>query len=314
MKQFPIEIIIDSLEGRLSKEETAKLKVWLTTSIENQKFYDETKRVFENTAKARISFNPDKNKALQKVNRRLQTKQIVRWSYRVAAVFVLVFLISRVFLISAKTEWREIIAENQQTIFLPDSSIITLAENTSFKYPIEFNKKERSVVLNGKAYFEVTKDAKCPFIISTSNTEIKVLGTLFLVDASNPEKEQVFVDEGKIAFSVQNNNYSSVILTKNEKGIWQKNQNNILESTFQNLNQNSWLSGHLAFNNSALKAVISDFEQHYKIKIELSDKTIENRKYTGKFSNVPSQEAMQVLCLSLNLTFKKNKNIYILNP
>lgn len=40
----------------------------------------------------------------------------------------------------------------------------------------------KEVILNGEAYFEITKNPQKPFIVKTNNLEIKVLGTKFNVD------------------------------------------------------------------------------------------------------------------------------------
>lgn len=315
MEQFPIEKIIDSFENNLSREEKERLEVWLETSAKNQRTYNETKKIFENTKKLRTNFHPDERKALQKVNRHLKTKQIVRWSYRVAAIFVLAAFVSKVFIDSQKQEWTEIVSENRQTIFLPDNSKVILAENSTFRYPNDFDEKQRTVFLNGKAYFEITKDSICPFVVNTQNTQVKVLGTRFLVDAAKVNQEQVLVDEGKVAFSLlKETKLLPTILTQNEMGTWNSQQNKITESQFHNSNINYWLSGWLSFNNMPLLELAENLEKHFSIKIEISDKSYEAIRFSGNFDSPTPEEALLVICQTINLTFEKEGNKYILKP
>ena len=50
-------------------------------------------------------------------------------------------------------------------------------------YPVKFGKNNRQVVLDGEAYFDVTKDKSKPFIVQTDNYNVEVLGTQFDVNA-----------------------------------------------------------------------------------------------------------------------------------
>jgi ferric-dicitrate binding protein FerR (iron transport regulator) len=50
------------------------------------------------------------------------------------------------------------------------------------------------------------------------------------------------------------------------------------------------------------------------VKIELADKSLETRKYSGSFSNLEAEKAIQILGNSLNLNIVKNENTYIVQP
>ena len=45
------------------------------------------------------------------------------------------------------------------------------------RYPVEFSGKERKVVLEGEAYFQVKKNPSLPFRVEIRNQVIEVLGT-----------------------------------------------------------------------------------------------------------------------------------------
>ncbi len=315
MKSFQIEKIIASLENQLDQAEQKFFENWLEQSKENRQLYEETKKVFEASQKARINFHPDAEQALQKINRRLKTKQLARWSYRAAAVFVLLLLAAKILFFPAETQWHEITAENRQVIYLADHSKVILAQNATLKYPEEFEKKHRNVFLKGKAYFEITKNQERPFTVETNHTNIKVLGTRFLVDASANSTEKVFVEEGKVAFNSRSSaNSQPLILTKNEAGTWLAENNRMTESSFSNLNQNTWLSGRLNFENATLETVLEDFEAHFNIKIECGE-SIKNKKYTGVFTEATQVEkALQIVATTLNLQINKTENTYIIKP
>lgn len=313
MKSVPIEQIIALLENRLSVEEKQKLESWIAESTENRKQFDVIKNLFENSGKFKIDFEPNPKKALQKVNQAINRKRFIRLSQKAAAAILLIFLTTKVvFLISPKTEWIEITAQMQQEILLPDSSKIILAQNANFKYPQKFSKTERTVFLKGKAYFEVYANKELPFVVNTLNTKTVVLGTKFLINASEEETEQIIVDDGKVSFSNINRGQNNVIyLTKNEIGTWNAQNNKISENIVSGTNVNSWLSGILMFNDNTLSEVINDFERIYNISIELADKDFETKKYTGTFKNTEPKKALETVAITLNLLVEKRDNTYI---
>lgn len=68
---------------------------------------------------------------------------------------------------------------NAQNISLSDYSTIQLFPQSSLLYNENFNIKNRSVIFDGSATFNISKNKNIPFIIKYENLEIKVLGTEF---------------------------------------------------------------------------------------------------------------------------------------
>lgn len=316
MDSFPIDKIIASLEGQLSGREQKELELWLAESAENQNLYDELRKVAKLSDQVKVDFQPDEYKALESVNRKLRFRRIAIWSQRIAASFVFLFILTRVILLVLPgANQLEVNSIDQQVIYLSDSSKVTLASNSQLKYHKQFTGKERDVVLRGKAYFEIRPNEQLPFVIRTQNTKIRVLGTKFLVDANNQLKEIVVVDEGRVAFSSLKSDKSNTLeLTANEIGTWNATSDILSEQLNTDPNVNAVLSKRMIFKEAPLKTVIRDFERCYQIKIELSDKTLETRKYSGSFSNLEAEKAIQILVNSLNLNIVKNGNTYIIKP
>ena len=59
---------------------------------------------------------------------------------------------------------------------------------------------DRKLNLTGEAFFEVAPDTSLPFIIAAANTQVRVVGTSFLVKTDNDQVELV-VKTGKVQFS-----------------------------------------------------------------------------------------------------------------
>src|SRR5690606_38970298 len=73
----------------------------------------------------------------------------------------------------------------QYQINLSDGTLVLLNAASTLTYPAEFGENTREVILDGEAYFEVTKDPEKPFIVRTAKQRIEVLGTSFNINAYN---------------------------------------------------------------------------------------------------------------------------------
>ena len=71
------------------------------------------------------------------------------------------------------------------TLILPDQSKVWLNAASSITYSTDLvdSKGIRKVQLQGEAYFEVFKDKAHPFIVSTANQNVEVLGTHFNINS-----------------------------------------------------------------------------------------------------------------------------------
>jgi transmembrane sensor len=314
MEQIPINQIIQSFENRLSAKEQEELEKWLSESEKNRRQFEELRKTYSVSKKLKFDFATDEIKALKKVHKKINSRKNVRIIWQSVAAIIVLALTTQVLLTTfSSAKWIEITAQQRQTILLPDSSKVILAENSNLKYPKTFDENERNVQLNGTAYFEIKTNSKSSFSVNTSNTKTTVLGTKFLIDASNPLQEQVIVDEGKVSFCHINQSPNQVIyLTENEVGTWFANNNSISENIVSERNINSSLSGRLIFNENTLSEVISDFNRIYEIQIELADQSFGAKKYTGTFNNIEPEKALETIAITLNLTIEKSKNSIIL--
>jgi len=316
MEKVPIHQIIASFEGNLSGKEQEKLEHWLSLSEENKQLFNEFRKTYTASGKLKIDFEPNENNGLEKVHRQIKSKQTIRLIWRAAAAVIVLLLATQiVFHTQSTNNWNEFTAQQRQTIFLPDSSKVILAQNAQLWYPETFKGNERDVKLNGTAYFEITHHPEKPFRIKTNHTKVEVLGTKFLVKADRPTFEKVLVDEGKVAFSVGSLfSRKKVILTKNEIGTWDSKQNKLSEKANPEQNSNAWLSGRFSFSRLPLADVLKTIEKHYNIKIKLTDKSLEIIKYSGQFHNSSADNIIKTICLTLNCSYEKHENSYTIKP
>lgn len=68
-------------------------------------------------------------------------------------------------------------------VTLPDGSTVQLYGQSRLSYPAQFTPEKREIYLDGKAFFEVKKDAQKPFFVYANSLVTRVLGTSFTVIA-----------------------------------------------------------------------------------------------------------------------------------
>jgi transmembrane sensor len=197
-----------------------------------------------------------------------------------------------------------VVAKGQQIEYnLPDRTTISLNADSK----ITFNKtkfgKKRQVSLNGEAFFNVEKGS--PFTISTPKAEIHILGTSFNVFARDNDF-RVSCFTGKILVTSRD---QSIAITPGETVYI---DNNRLEMRRENNISSTavWRVGEYTYENASLKSVFEEVERQFNVTFVLPD--IKNKNYTGGFTNKNLVEALDIICIPMDLTYEIGSNGKIL--
>jgi transmembrane sensor len=202
--------------------------------------------------------------------------------------------------------------DNQKNlqVTLPDGSNIFLNRNTKLSYRDNFGKHGRNVILTGEAFFEITHDEKNPFVIDAGKASIKVLGTSFNVITSNSESEvEVFVKTGKVLVS-DNEGINNLIL---DPGFIGKIDSKLSEKSINSdPNYLAWKTGMLVYNGQTLDVVFRDLKKVYNMDIVADDPEILKNTWTtnGPVDNQSQETIIRLICISFNLSYTKEGNIY----
>lgn len=200
--------------------------------------------------------------------------------------------------------------EAKKIVQLPDSSKVYLNKNSKLEYAERFISGTREVRLTGEAFFDVKK-RKEAFVIHTPQLQIRVLGTAFNVRSFPGKKEEVAVASG-IVRVISKVNGEKLTLRKKEK-VYLDSGNRLLKASADNPNEYSWKEDKLQFTKAPVSEVIRDVMDHYQIIILLTNDKINSCYFTGTFSHSSVEEVLQILALSVNGTFEKKNNQYVIN-
>jgi ferric-dicitrate binding protein FerR (iron transport regulator) len=195
-------------------------------------------------------------------------------------------------------------SDNIETVILPDGSEVTLNRWSTLAYNSDFNRDERSLTLNGEAFFEVNPDATKPFVVNTGDARIQVIGTSFNVLAYDTLKTvEVIVETGIVSLAPAKGTTRGVELLAGEKGIMSRADNSLSIAVNEDLNFLSWNTQHLVFVDSDLMSVFQTLEKTYHVQISVETEIPPSCIVTVTFDKQSFESVMRVLENTLNLKY-----------
>ena len=255
----------------------------------------------------------DTDKAWPKFAGKHQVRRTVSFRrYWMAAASVLLLLIGfgTYFMTDRNSpEWVAVTTEPGQImeVYLPDSTLISMAGNSSIRYDKKAYGKERRVVeMKGKAFFQVTRNEARPFSVYTERTEVTVLGTSFQID-EQPDGTDVDVMTGKVSFGVTGSETDKVILTAGMSASYSMESKGITILEEEDLNTLSWKTRQLRFNDTPLEKVVSDLSEYYQVNI-INKAETPNLKLTATFNDLPLEDVLLVINQTLDTRLAPDPN------
>lgn len=151
------------------------------------------------------------------------------------------------------------------TLTLSDGSKVWLNAESSLRYPVAFSTDTRTVEITGEAYFEVAKDPKKIFRVTTNGTITEVYGTHFNINAYNSGGDtRVTLLEGSVA--VSNNNTRKMLVPDQQAGLHASG--NILIDTKVDLEAvMAWKNGSFKLANADIQTIMNQVSRWYNAEI-----------------------------------------------
>ncbi len=200
---------------------------------------------------------------------------------------------------------RKTMAGRTDSVLLADGTMVWLNRNSKLFYPEKFKGKNRTVKLEGEAFFEVAKNASQPFIIETNHSEVTVLGTSFNVDADTMSTA-VQVSTGKVKVKSTHLDFETELLPSEMALVTADG----LEKTLINdPNYLAWKTGIFIFDNTSLNQVVEDLNRYYQKPIVLkTDKT--GLLFSARFEKAKQVDIIEIIKVTFNLNSYENTNFY----
>lgn len=215
------------------------------------------------------------------------------------AVFMLV---SRYNTVTYTTDYAQ-----KEVIILPDHSTVTLNGNSTLSFSRNWeNKPEREVHLKGEAFFEVTRNEGKPFVVTTSEIGIRVLGTSFNVKSYEDEETiETTLVKGKVAISNlgKSAGEEEIVLEPNQKATYSKRSDHIVLDKVRPELYTSWKSGMLIFEDAPFEEIARQLERWYGVRIRIEDEASGRCKFTMKIKDEPLTEVLDLFASTTSASY-----------
>ena len=153
----------------------------------------------------------------------------------------------------------------QYQLVLPDGTKVWLNAASSIRFPVAFVGKERKVTITGEAYFEVAKDKKKPFIVSSANMDVEVLGTHFNVSAYAEESiVKTTLLEGSVKI---NNKKSEVYLVPGQQSQLNNSGQFSIKNNIDVDKEIAWTKGKFQFNSNTIQEIMLQLSRWYDVEV-----------------------------------------------
>ncbi|MFV0377444.1 MAG: FecR family protein, partial [Mangrovibacterium sp.] len=204
-----------------------------------------------------------------------QIRRVVLVSGKYAAIVILSLLVG--YFVRQKPtgskplQYAEMEVQYGQTghLYLFDGTEVWLNSGSKLKYPNQFNSENRTIELEGEAYFKVTRNAQLPFKVKTKAMEVEVLGTSFNVSAYNDDtKVDVVLEEGKVKLN-QLNGTEIGVLKPGEQASLDTESRQMTVARINTKLYTNWKDGRLEFKGEPLGEVARKLERWYNVSIRI---------------------------------------------
>lgn len=229
----------------------------------------------------------------------------LQWK-KVAPQLVAALLISAVFIYFFATTTKPVVIATQiaqqQTVALPDDSKVILNAKSNITYTKSEWKNNRSLTLEGEAFFDVKKGST--FDVITPLGKISVLGTEFNVK-QRLDYFEVYCFEGLVEVTFNN----KIIKLPAGKAFTARHG---VTSKFAILETKpQWSKTISKFKNTPINEVFNELERHYPISVDYSQIN-SSQTFTGAFEHQNLNNALLAITKPLKLTYKKKQDHFII--
>jgi len=288
------------IAGECSESEMKQIFDWFKESKNNRKEWLKLRMVaakhhyiqFSDPEHVARSFQELRKEQLDRelLEKKITRKVTLRFLWYAASILLLVGLSSIAYqYFTSQANIKMLVVsvnanEPVKKISLDDSTRVWISAGSKIEYPEKFKKKERTVSVEGKVYFEVTPDANRPFFVKTDAYTVKVTGTSFDVNAFKfKQLSDVTLVEGEVEI-LNDNMISFCLLQPGQQFEIDKLTHRFEIRAVDAEILASWHGGKLEFDGLNFFEIAKALERQYNVQIILEDGIAKDKKLVGSLS------------------------------
>lgn len=200
-------------------------------------------------------------------------------------------------------------------LYLSDGTRVILNVDSRLRVPMNYGKPNRTVSLEGEAFFEVVHDGARPFRVSTAAGIAEDLGTAFVVSHyAGMRSMRVGVASGSVIVRRDSAATNGTTLNRGDLARIGPDGRVSVSRNVDMDDELAWTTGKLAFDRVPLRDVVPMLARWFDADIRLGDSTLNDVRYTGSFRNEPIAQVLDLLAASLDARVARDRGAYVLYP
>lgn len=208
--------------------------------------------------------------------------------------------------------------ENEaETVSLSDGTQITLEPQSRAKF-LDPQKGERTLILEGSAFFQVARIPDRPFKVITNDVITTVLGTSFKVisdPTAGTTRVQVLTGKVEVAPRVGTNRKNAAILAANQEITYSSREETLTKRLVETpVAVKEQERTEFRYEDENVATILRDLELRYGVKINYNMEALEDCQITASFGNENFWETLNLICRPIRATVQqRDGEIYILS-
>ncbi len=304
-----------------SPDEEAAVREWLVNDPDGSRLkkYKDARYMFEG-----MTLYGDEAKA-ERVENAKKRPGIFKVIFRYSAAAVVAALVMFGTASVVRNQTIDRIAQSTESVYVPsgktmeltleDGTRLWLNSGTRIEYPTVFGRKSRNVkILGGEVLFDVTKDAKRPFTVSTFASDIKVLGTKFDVVAD--EEGGIFktsLIRGKVSVSSNYDKNDRIILSP-DQSVTMADGRLVVSQMTDPMSEICWTDGLVNLTDLPFDQLMRRFENVYNVRIVIDREEMPEIRYSRGKVRVSDgvDHALEMLSKASDFKWSHDRNANVI--
>lgn len=298
------EWLVHLESGEADGEDRQRFQQWLALDKRHRQAYQQAQAIWEGAAAL------ESLKALEPMQTHSQVSgfgarlrywlsldaMLPQWGMALAvALLVGVMILSLQPQTVVPTTYETSVAEHRR-VELPDGSMLTMSPKT--RLTVVFDDERRHVqLLRGEVFFDVAKNPRRPFIVESQYTRVKVLGTMFNVNASD-FGVAVAVEEGKVQVSgvdIPGRRDSQHKLIAGQQVNVSKSRGLGRVESIEPASAGAWREGVRIYNARPLNEVLADLGRYHSAELVIADPSLGKLPITAVFPTADTEKMLAAL-------------------
>lgn len=183
-------------------------------------------------------------------------------------------------------------AGERRTVTLADGSVVGVSPETTLR--VQFSENERRIKLSrGDAFFRVAKDTTKPFLVESSRTRVRAVGTAFGVERKY-DSIIVTVEEGRVAVAqtttapsptvAKSPAVAEISLDPDQQVIVPHGGLMGEVHKVDSHRELAWADGHLILDHDSVAEVVRQFNRFNRVQIKVLDPQLAARPVSAVFN------------------------------